>query len=100
MAINHSCHVEPLAVPEIPFGWNSAAAMPVDTPLGTFRNGRWAGYRLTTGDRYLIVSAAEDEALRLLSLNRSGYWSAMAGLLVEAGVPWATPENAWRAFAD
>jgi len=40
--------------------------------LGTFRNGRWAGYRLTTGDVYLILPHQLE--LRLRGASKPAYW--------------------------
>ncbi len=71
--------------------------MPIDFPLGTYRDGVWAGYRLTTGDHYLILPHALDEKLQAMS--HPVYWRFMARQLRRLGIA-ATPGSAWRLFAD
>jgi hypothetical protein len=71
--------------------------MPIDLPLGTFRNATWAGWRLTTGDRYLILPRAVAEAIEARPRH---YWSFMAAQLRAIGLGQFTETNAWRAFAD
>jgi hypothetical protein len=70
---------------------------PIDYPLGTFRNGRWAGYRLTTGAAYLILPHGLDQ--RLNRTRQAVYWRFMARQLKRVGLTF-TPRTAWRAFAD
>jgi hypothetical protein len=68
-----------------------------DLPLGTFRNTTWAGWRLTTGDRYLILPRKIAERIEK---RPEQYWSFMAKQLRAIGLPQFNEANAWRAFAD
>lgn len=71
--------------------------MPINFPLGTFRNGRWVGFRLTTGRHYLVFT--HDFAKRLESSSKMVYWRFMARQLRAIGLDYDT-QSAWRAFAD
>jgi hypothetical protein len=71
--------------------------MPIDLPLGSFRNATWAGWRLTTGDRYLILPRALAEQIEA---RPKRYWSFMTEQLRGIGLGQFTEMNAWRAFAD
>jgi hypothetical protein len=71
--------------------------MPIDFPLGTYRNGVWAAYRLTTGKHYVVLPHSLDRKLQYASPH--AYWRFMARQLRRIGVP-ATPATAWRRFAD
>ena len=71
--------------------------MPIDFPLGTFRNATWTAWRLTTGTCYLILPRAL--ATRLEASPSAVYWRFMAKQLRRAGLTF-TPQTAWRAFAD
>ena len=70
---------------------------PIDYPLGTFRNGIWAGYRLTNQQACLILRHDLDR--RLQTVRRPVYWRFMAKQLRRIGFDF-TPQTAWRAFAD
>jgi hypothetical protein len=72
--------------------------MPINLPLGSFRNATWTGWRLTTGDRYLILPRAVAEAIE--SRPPTKYWAFMAEQLRGIGLSQFTEANAWRAFAD
>lgn len=71
--------------------------MVIDYPLGTYRDGRWVGYRLTTGDRYLLMTPDLDK--RLQDSGRATYWRFMARRLRQIGLT-HDASTAWRAFAD
>jgi hypothetical protein len=71
--------------------------MPVNIPLGSFRNSRWAGWRLTTGDRYLILPTKI--TTRLEARRQIVYWRFMTRQLRRIGLSY-NAQNAWRAFAD
>ena len=71
--------------------------VPINFPLGTYRDGRWAGYRLTTGDRYLLLPHALDRKLQ--DTSKPVYWRFMTRQLRKLGIA-STPETAWRLFAD
>jgi hypothetical protein len=70
--------------------------MPIDIPLGSFRNGVGAGWRLTTGDRYLVLPTAI--AYRVEAASRGVYWRFMSRQLRQIGLAYDA-RNAWRAFA-
>lgn len=70
---------------------------PIDYPLGTFRDGRWAAYRLTNGRVYLLLPRKLDEKLQ--GASPVAYWRFMALQLRRIGLSF-TPDNAWRAFTD
>ena len=72
--------------------------MPIDLPHGTFRNARWAGWKLTApGIGYLILPTAL--ATRLEYGGHALYWRFMSRQLNLIGFS-CDPTNAWRAFAD
>ena len=71
--------------------------MPIDIPKGSFHNDTWVGWRLTIGDRYLILPAVMAE--RLEAVGRVVYWRFMTRQLRRISLP-CDPRNAWRAFAD
>jgi hypothetical protein len=71
--------------------------MPIDIPLGSFRNNVWTGWRLTTGDRYLILPTTFAE--RVEGASQPVYWRFMSRQLRRIGLVYDAA-NAWRAFAD
>jgi hypothetical protein len=71
--------------------------MPINRPPGSFRNGRWVGWRLTTGRHYLILPATMAE--RLEEVHLTSYWRYMACQLRRIGLH-VSQRNAWRLFAD
>ena len=73
------------------------AIMPINFPLGSFRNSTWTGWRLTTDDRYLVLPTKL--ATRLEYRVHDTYWRFMSRQLRRIGLPY-NPETAWRAFAD
>ena len=72
--------------------------MPMNIPLGSFRNSVWSGWRLTTGDRYLILPTSIAERIESY-IDTMDYWRFMARQLKRIGLRYA-PQEAWRAFAD
>ncbi len=66
-------------------------------PRGSFHNGTWLGYRLTTSKNYLIFPSSLEKRLTIAS-DRV-YWRFMARQLRRVGLALG-PKNAWRAFAD
>jgi hypothetical protein len=50
-------------------GYNLHVA--IDIPLGTFRSRLWAGWRVTTGDRYLVLPT--DLAVRVEMASSNVY---------------------------
>jgi len=72
-------------------------SMPIDRPLGSFRNRTWSGYRLTTGKNYLVFPASLEK--RLAMASDPVYWRFMARQLRRVGLALG-PNHAWRAFAD
>ena len=75
----------------------SSGRIPINRPLGSFWNDRWAGFRLTTGQGYVILPVHLARRLDLMRVDR--YWRYMARLLRPFGLR-VKPEDAWRFFAD
>jgi hypothetical protein len=70
--------------------------MPIDIPIGTFRNAVWSGWRLTTGDRYLVMPTAL--AVKIEAGSPNAYWEFMARELQAIGSRYSA-HNAWLACA-
>jgi hypothetical protein len=69
--------------------------VPINYPPGTFCDGRWVGYTLTTGNVSLILRYELDQNLQ--NATKPVYWRFMTRQLRRLRFV-ATPETAWRAF--
>lgn len=70
---------------------------PINKPQGIAGTARWAGYVLTTGDRYLLLPRPLAE--RVWRASRPVYWRFMARQLRRIGII-TTSFDAWRFFAS
>ena len=71
----------------------------MNIPLGSFRNSVWSGWRLTTGDRYLILPTSIAERIESY-IDTMDYWRFMARQLKRIGLPLHTEGARWRAFTE